>query len=70
MDNMKYNVLVYQDEEGKYIAECVDLPGCISDGKSKEDVLVNIKEAIKAYNESYQKEKLESKKGQLVEVVV
>jgi len=48
MDNMKYNVLVYQDEEGEYIAECVDLPGCISDGKSKEDVLVNIKEAIKA----------------------
>jgi predicted RNase H-like HicB family nuclease len=70
MNNMKYNVLVYEDEEGTYVAECVDLPGCISDGKCRAEALENIKEAIRAYNESIQKEKLESKKGQLVEVVV
>jgi len=70
MYNMKYNVLIYQDEEGNYIAECVDLPGCISDGKSKGAAIKNIKESIQAYNESLHKEKMEHKKGQLIEVVV
>jgi len=70
MNNMKYDVLVYQDVDGVYIAECVDLPGCISDGESKEIALANVKEAIQAYKESIKKEKRESNKGQLVEVVV
>ncbi len=42
-------VVVYPGEDGYWIAECPSLPGCISQGKTKEEVIANIKEAISAY---------------------
>ena len=42
-------VLVYPGEDGYWIAECPSLPGCISQGKSKEEAVTNIKEAIEGY---------------------
>jgi len=42
-------VIVYPCEDGYWIAECPSLPGCISQGKTKEEALTNIKEAIKGY---------------------
>jgi predicted RNase H-like HicB family nuclease len=42
-------VLVYPGEDGYWVAECPSLPGCISQGKSKEEAIMNIKEAIRAY---------------------
>ena len=42
-------VLVYPGEDGHWVAECPSLPGCISQGKSKEEAITNIKEAIRAY---------------------
>lgn len=39
-------VLLYQDEDGAWIAECPAFTGCISQGTSREDALVNIREAI------------------------
>ena len=54
---MDYKVLLYKDENGIFIAECVDLPGCISDGKTKGEAIANMKEAIQAYCESVVKEK-------------
>jgi predicted RNase H-like HicB family nuclease len=33
-------------EEGAYIAECLDIPGCISDGATREEALANVHEAI------------------------
>ncbi|RMD58059.1 type II toxin-antitoxin system HicB family antitoxin [Candidatus Parcubacteria bacterium] len=36
-------------EDGYWVAECPSLPGCINQGKSKQEALANIKEAIEAY---------------------
>ena len=42
-------VIVYPGEDGYYIVECPSLPGCISQGLTKEEAINNIKEAIQAY---------------------
>ena len=52
---MKYRILIRQDEDGMYVAECPALPGCISQGKDREDALKNIKEAIQGCIESLRK---------------
>ena len=52
---MKYRIILEQDEQGNFIAECPSLPGCISQGKNREDALKNIKDAIQGYLESLKK---------------
>jgi predicted RNase H-like HicB family nuclease len=42
-------VIVYPGEDGYWVAECPSLPGCISQGESREQAIVNIKEAIEGY---------------------
>jgi len=42
-------VIIYQGEDGFYVAECPSLPGCISQGETKEKAIINIKEAIDVY---------------------
>ena len=49
---MKYRVIIEQDEDGVFIAECPSLPGCISQGKTREEAIKNIEDAIKGYLES------------------
>ena len=49
---MKYRVLIEQDEDGVFVAEVPALPGCISQGETRSEVLQNIQEAIEAYLES------------------
>ncbi len=49
---MKYRVIIEQDEDGMFIAEVPSLPGCISEGKTREEAIKNIKEAIEVYLES------------------
>ena len=44
---MKFNVTIDRDEDGVWVAECPAIPGCVSQGKAKEEALDNIKEAIK-----------------------
>ena len=52
---MKYRVIVEQDEDGMFVAECPTLPGCISQGKTRKEALANIKDAIKGYIKSLKK---------------
>ncbi len=52
---MKYRVLIEQDEDGIYVAECPSLPGCVSQGKNRDDALKNIQDAIHGYLESLKK---------------
>ena len=52
---MKYRVIVEQDEDKVFVAECPALPGCISQGKTRQEALKNIKDAIKGYIESLKK---------------
>ncbi|MFZ1545496.1 MAG: type II toxin-antitoxin system HicB family antitoxin [Candidatus Nitrotoga sp.] len=49
---MKYRVIIQQDEDGMLVAEVPALPGCISQGATRIEVLANIREAIEAYLES------------------
>ena len=42
-------VIIYPGEDGYWVAECPSLPGCISQGKTKQKAVANIKEAIEGY---------------------
>ena len=52
---MKFRVIIEQDEDGVFVAQCPSLPGCISQGKTREEAQVNIKEAITGYLKSLEK---------------
>ena len=51
-------VIIYPGEDGYFVAECPSLPGCISQGKTKEDTVTNIKEAIQLYIEVLEEDHL------------
>lgn len=42
-------IILYPGEDGFWIAECPSLKGCISQGSTKEEAIMNIKEAIQLY---------------------
>lgn len=44
---MKFVVTVDRDEDGAYVVECPAIPGCISQGDTEEEALVNIRDAIR-----------------------
>jgi len=41
--------VIYRGEDGYWVAECPSLPGCLSQGKTKEEAIRNIREAIEGY---------------------
>jgi predicted RNase H-like HicB family nuclease len=49
---MKYRVLIERDEDGAFVAQVPALPGCVSQGSSRDQALANIREAIEGYLES------------------
>ncbi len=53
--DLKFRVVVEQDEDGVFVACCPSLPGCVSQGTTRQDVLENIREAIGGYLESLKK---------------
>ena len=48
---MKLHVVIEKDEAGYYVAEVPALPGCLSQGKTYEEAIANIKEAIQGWLE-------------------
>jgi predicted RNase H-like HicB family nuclease len=44
---MKFIITIFQDEDGMFIAECPSIPGCVSQGKTEQEVEKNIQDAIK-----------------------
>lgn len=42
-------VVLYPGDNGYWVAECPSLPGCVSQGKTREDAVQNIREAIEGY---------------------
>lgn len=44
---MIFNVTIERDEDGVWIVECPSIPGCVSQGETKDEALKNIKKAIK-----------------------
>ena len=51
-------VVVYPGEDGYWVAECPSLLGCISQGKTKQETITNIREAIEGYIESLEEDGL------------
>ena len=49
---MKYTVIIEKGRESGYVVYCPALKGCVSQGKTKEDALKNIKEAMEVYIEA------------------
>ena len=43
---MKFNVIIERDEDGVYVVECPSIPGCVSQGRTREEAMTNIREAI------------------------
>ena len=64
-------VVLYPGEDGYLVVECPSLPGCISQGKTKEEALGNIKEAISCYTHYLEEDNLAIPKEKFeVKVVV
>jgi predicted RNase H-like HicB family nuclease len=46
---MKFRITVEPDEDGVFVAECPALPGCVSQGKTRDEAMANIRDAIQGY---------------------
>lgn len=66
---MKLHVMLEQDEAGYFVAEVPALPGCLSQGKTREDALANVKEAVAGWLETMEA-KTEMNRDRVVEVSV
>jgi len=49
MEARMRQVIIYLGEDGYWVAECPSLPGCVSQGKTKEEAITNIRQAIQGY---------------------
>ncbi len=47
-------MLIEQDGDGVFVAEVPSLPGCVSQGRTRDEAIRNVQEAIAAYLESLQ----------------
>lgn len=52
-------VVVYHGEDGYWITECPSLPGCISQGQTRDDSIQNIREAISCYIHALEEDNIE-----------
>ncbi len=67
----KFTVILREELESGYSAQCLELPGALSEGDSRKEALANIKEAIEGYLEVFPEEINQLKrKKELVEITV
>jgi predicted RNase H-like HicB family nuclease len=67
-ENMKIKVVLEPSEEGGYTAIVPSLPGCISEGDTKEEALKNIREALELYLEPVEDDKIFAPNAETVEL--
>ncbi len=67
---MKLKIILEPSDEGGYTAIVPSLPGCISEGDSKEEALSNLKEAIELYLESVEDDLSCSPNAELMDIAV
>jgi len=65
---MKFQVILEPSEEGGLTALVPSLPGCISEGRTREEALRNIQEAIELYQEPNDDDNALSETAELVEL--
>jgi predicted RNase H-like HicB family nuclease len=51
-------VIIYPGEDQYWVAECPSLPGCISQGRTREEAVENIREAIQGYIAALEEDRL------------
>lgn len=51
-------IILYPGEDNFWVAECPSLPGCVSQGSTKEEAINNIREAIQGYVEALEEDGL------------
>jgi predicted RNase H-like HicB family nuclease len=69
MEARNYHVSLKRQRGEGFVARCIELPGCLSEGKSESEALKNIRDAIKLYLRDGEAEAKE-KKAKLVQVTV
>lgn len=52
---MKFRIHIEQDEDGQFVSSCPTLPGCWSQGATRDEAVKNIQDAIVGYLESLEK---------------
>jgi len=52
---VKFRVTIEPDEDGVFVAQCPALPGCVSQGETRDAAMTNIRDAIQGYLESLKK---------------
>ena len=67
---MKIKIILEPSEEGGYTAIVPSLPGCISEGETKEEALKNIREAIELYLEPVEDDQAFAPNAETVELAV
>ncbi len=67
---MNLKVVIEPSDEGGYTVYVPSLPGCISEGETKEETLKNIKEAIELYLEPVDDDLTVSENGEITELAV
>ena len=67
---MKIKVILEPSEEGGYTATVPSLPGCISEGNSRDEALKNIREAVELYLEPIDDDQVLSANSEVVELAV
>jgi predicted RNase H-like HicB family nuclease len=67
---MKLKIILEPSDEGGYTAIVPSLPGCISEGDTKEEALKNIREAIELYLEPVEDDQVFAQNAEMVELAV
>ena len=67
---MRLKIILEPSEEGGYTAIVPSLPGCISEGDTKEEALKNIREAIELYLEPVEDDEVFAQDSEMVELAV
>lgn len=67
---MKLKAIVHPAEEGGYWAEVPALPGCITEGDTWEELIVNLKDAIEGWLEVANESLVAEEQGEIVEIAV
>jgi len=67
---MKLHVVIEPSDEGGYTVTVPALPGCITEGETREEALVNIREAIELYLEPVDDDSDLSPNAEVIEIAV
>ena len=43
----QFTITTFQDEDGAWIAECLSIPGCVSQGDTEQEAVSNLQDAIR-----------------------